>query len=67
METLSDKIKEIDSEASDWNIGIKDQLIIPKSDVKEFIEKLKKDYFNSDIIQKAFNKRVDKLAGEKLI
>lgn len=37
--SLSNQIRMIDSEASDWDVGIKDSLIIPKEDVKQFIKR----------------------------
>lgn len=54
---LSDKI---------WRETVLNEAITV-SDVREFIRRLKEDYFGSDVIQKAFNKRVDKLAGKGLL
>lgn len=38
---LSSKIRQIDSEASDWDVGIKDSLVVPAEDVKEAVRLLK--------------------------
>jgi hypothetical protein len=67
-ETLSDKIIDVatgNCHEEDWDSGI---LV---NDVKEFIQKLKKDYLFDTIpmtlndIEKIRNK-IDKLAGDKL-
>jgi len=68
---LSEKIRVIDSEASGWADDIKDNLVISKKDIKEFIKQLKQIFPEKlkSILGSTFflHYEIDKLTGDKLI
>lgn len=68
---LSSKIRQIDSEASDWDVGIKDSLVVPAEDVKEAVRLLKNHIEtikggNWTAIKNHLLKDINKIFGDKL-